>query len=143
MSARRKDRVHEPIGPVYLLKSVRDQIQLFQEKRGILPEENNFVNLLGIIITQSGQAMYAVFTMFLALIPAFSIFIYAVHFILDRIVDIVTTKRKNELWLKGGIFIAQLIALFVLLKFIVGAIFAPIFSMQVTIISKMLFFEEE
>ncbi|CAB0008537.1 unnamed protein product [Nesidiocoris tenuis] len=95
----RKDRVHEPIGPVYLLKSVRDQIQLFQEKRGILPEENNFVNLLGIIITQSGQAMYAVFTMFLALIPAFSIFIYAVHFILDRIVDIVTTKRKNELGL--------------------------------------------
>uniref|UniRef100_A0A0A9XFK1 Lipase 8 n=1 Tax=Lygus hesperus TaxID=30085 RepID=A0A0A9XFK1_LYGHE len=141
--SRRRDKGHEPLGPVYLLRSVKDQVQLFQEKRGILPEENNFVNLIGVIITQCGQAMYAVFTMFLALIPAMSIFIYVVHFVLDRVLDIVTTRRNKELWVKGGIFIVQLIGLFILLKFILGAIFAPIFSMQITIISKMLFFDEE
>lgn len=141
--SRRSIKGHEPIGPIYLLKQVRDQLQLYQEKRGILPEENNFVNLLGVVITQSGQAMYAVFTMFLALIPAMSIFIYVMNFILDRLVDIITTRNNKELWVKGGIFILQLIALSILTKFILGAIFAPIFSMQLTIISKMLFFDEE
>ncbi|XP_014252565.1 uncharacterized protein LOC106668386 [Cimex lectularius] len=140
--SRRRDKI-EPMGPVYLIKSVRDQIQLFQEKRGITPDENNFVNLMAVVIQQSGQAMYAVFTMFLALLPIITILIHVAHFVLDRVVDVITTRKKQDLWVKGGIFIAQLTVIFIALKFIIGAIFSPIFSMQLTIISKMLFFDDD
>jgi hypothetical protein len=116
---------------------VRDQITQFQERRGILAEENNFFNLLAVMVSQSGQALYAVFTMFLAFLPAASIFIHVAHFMLDRVVDVVTTRHRKDYFVKGAIFLLQLLVLYLCVNFILAAIFQPIFRMQSTIIGKV------
>uniref|UniRef100_A0A170Y9N7 Suppressor protein srp40-like protein n=1 Tax=Triatoma infestans TaxID=30076 RepID=A0A170Y9N7_TRIIF len=138
----RRPKRPEPIGPLSLLKSVRDQIQIVQEKRGITPDENNFINLLAVILQQSGNAMYAVFTMFMALLPVGNIIIHTVHFMLERLIDIMTTRKRKDLWVKGGIFIAQSICIYLVIHFVLAAIFVPIFAMQTTIVSKILFMED-
>ncbi|XP_014287235.1 uncharacterized protein [Halyomorpha halys] len=137
-----RQRVCEELGPVYLLRSVRDQVQLFQEKRGYTPEENNFVNLMAIMVQQAGHAMYGVFTMFLALLPALNIFLHVCHFILDRLVDIVTTRKQADIIFKGSVFLLQLVAIFLAIRFVTASIFSPILYMQMTILSKMSFMDE-
>ncbi|CAH1404141.1 unnamed protein product [Nezara viridula] len=137
-----RQRVCEELGPIYLLRSVRDQVQLFQEKRGYTPEENNFVNLMAIMVQQAGHAMYGVFTMFLALLPAANIFLHVCHFILDRLVDIVTTRKQSDIIFKGSVFLLQLVAIFLAIRFVTSAIFSPILYMQMTILSKMSFMDD-
>ncbi|KAL1132254.1 hypothetical protein AAG570_010211, partial [Ranatra chinensis] len=128
----------EPLGPIYLLRTVRDQINQFQERRGLSPQENNFLSVLAVMVNQAGQAMYAVFTMFLALIPAATILLHIVHFVIDRVLDIVTTRGgSKQVWTKVAVFALQLAAIYFGLKFILTSIFGPIFSMQSTIITKM------
>ena len=122
---------------VFYLRMVRDQLTQFQERRGVLPEENNFFNLLAVMATQGGQALYAVFTMFLAFLPMATIFIHLVHFVIDRVLDISTTRRQKDYLVKGGIFILQLVVLYFAVSFVMAAIFSPIYRMQCTIVKKM------
>ncbi|XP_073980099.1 uncharacterized protein [Rhodnius prolixus] len=138
----RRQKRPDPLGPVSLMKAVRDQIQTFQEKRGISPDENNFLNLLAVVLQQSGNAMYAVFTMFMALLPVGNIIIHTMHFMLERLIDIMTTKKRKDLWVKGSIFILQTICIYLIIHFVMAAIFVPIFAMQTTIVSKILFMED-
>ncbi|KAK9511973.1 hypothetical protein O3M35_000524 [Rhynocoris fuscipes] len=139
----RRSKHPDPLGATYAIRSIRDQIAVLQEKRGISADENNFINLLSVIIQQSGHAMYAVFSMFLALLPAGAILIHTVHFMLDKLLDVMTTRKRKDLWFKGSVFIIQLIFICIVIHFIFAAIFAPIFAMQTTIVSKLLFMEEK
>ncbi|CAH0388688.1 unnamed protein product [Bemisia tabaci] len=120
------------------LQTIRDHLCAFQERQGIPREENNFFGLALIIIQQSGQAMYAVFMLFLALFPVATIFLAILHFIVDRLIDILCTKTPADIYFKLGVLCAQLLLIYLMTQFVVYTIFSPIFTMQLNIISKMI-----
>ncbi|KAL1132743.1 hypothetical protein AAG570_010695 [Ranatra chinensis] len=106
-----------------------------QENRGISPQDNNFINLLSVILTESGRVIFSVFSMFLALVPIGTLLLHLFHFMFDRILDIVTTKDQKEKVIKTVVFSAQMIAVGFSMKILGLNVVYPIFNMQTAVLA--------
>ncbi|KAL1132255.1 hypothetical protein AAG570_010212 [Ranatra chinensis] len=91
---------HSNWGNVELLESLRSQVAVFQEGRGVAKESYTFMTLMSAIMTLGGQAVHAVFTLMMALAPVSEIALHVARFALENLVDILNTPDSKDIAVK-------------------------------------------
>ncbi|KAL1132252.1 hypothetical protein AAG570_010209 [Ranatra chinensis] len=125
---------------MHYLRWARCRLERLEERRGVPTEDGaSFLSVLALMISQAGQAMYAVLAMFLALVPAATILLRMAHFFVDRLIDVLSARTNWDLFIRALCLVLQTVSLYFVSKFLLTAIFIPIFSMQATIGTKLLY----
>ncbi|XP_048512505.1 uncharacterized protein LOC125501303 [Athalia rosae] len=123
-----------------VLFNVRDYLAGYQESHGTPKTEYSFAALISVMGQTTGRALIALFYIIVNIAPVAEVFLYILRFVLDKVINIMNTSDKQQIFVKYLVLGLQILAIYICLAFIFGFIIAPIIYMVIEILSKIMLF---
>ncbi|XP_034193441.1 uncharacterized protein LOC117610302 isoform X2 [Osmia lignaria lignaria] len=122
------------------LHNFREYLVNYQESCGVPRTEYSFSALIQIMGQATGRSLLALLYVMLNILPLAEILLYVLRFVLDKVINIGSSRDFRQTILRCFVFTTELLSIYICLIFIFGFIVLPILQTVIGIVAKIMLY---